>query len=124
VNLGPLAWVQELEQTGEKGRRSLHSAWLPEKQMMPRLRNPLAPNPRTCESVRELMSDYIDGDLPAEARRRVDRHVRFCRRCSRVLANLRETLGRLGRLAQAPPPGAEDEAAVATRIRKAWRERS
>ncbi len=89
--------------------------------MTPKLRNPLKRDLRKCEEVRGLMSDYVDGELADESRRRVERHVHFCRPCSRVLANLRRTLGRLSRLAQATPPEAEDAQEVAERIRNAWR---
>jgi anti-sigma factor RsiW len=88
---------------------------------MPRLRNPLKRDLRKCEEVRGLMSDYLDGELAAEGRRRVERHIFMCRPCRRVLANLRRTLGRLAHLSESPPPGADDERDVAERLRSAWR---
>ena len=92
--------------------------------MTPRFRNPLKRNLQECEEVRALMSDYVDEELADDGRRRVERHVRFCRPCSRVLANLRQTLGRLSHLGQSPQTGAEDEEQVAERLRSAWRERA
>ncbi len=92
--------------------------------MTPRFRNPFKRDLRKCEEVRGLMSDYADGELGDKGRRRVERHIRICRPCSRVLANLRQTLGGLSRLAESPPPGAEDVPKVAERIRSAWRERA
>ena len=83
----------------------------------------MRPDPRKCEEVRALMSDHVDGELDPESRRRVDDHVYFCPRCRRVLANLQQTLGRLGMLRDTPPPGAEDPDAVAERVRRAWRDR-
>jgi len=77
-----------------------------------------------CEEVRSLMSEYVDGELPEESRRRVARHIRFCRPCNRVLANLRHTLGRLSGLSSSSPPEADDEGQVAERLRAAWRERA
>ncbi len=90
--------------------------------MTPRFRNPFKRNLRECEEVRALMSDYVDGDL-AEDRHRVQRHVRFCGPCGRVLANLHRTLGRLSRLSESPPPGVDDEQEVAERLRSSWRGR-
>jgi predicted anti-sigma-YlaC factor YlaD len=84
----------------------------------------MKPDPRECEQVRSLFSDYTDDELGPEERWRVDEHVRFCPRCRQVLGNLRHTLGRLGRLAETPPPGAPDPDEVGERLRRAWRERA
>ena len=83
----------------------------------------MKPNPRKCEETRALMSDYVDGELDAESRRSVERHVRFCHRCHTVLGNLRQTLGRLRGLQSSKPAG-EDPDAVAARIAESWRERA
>ena len=83
----------------------------------------MRPNPRKCEETRALMSDYVDGELDADGRRRVERHVRFCHRCHTILGNLRQTLGRLRGL-QRPGPAEEDPDAVAARIAESWRERA
>lgn len=91
--------------------------------MAPRLRNPFKRNLRECEEVRDLMSDYVDGELADEGCRRVERHVRFCRPCRRVLGNLHRTLGRLSHLSESPPPGSDDAEQVAERLRSCWRER-
>ncbi len=76
---------------------------------------------RECAEVRELFSDYVDGDLDPAAHRRVTAHVGFCPGCRRVLANLRQTLVGLQRLRETRPPGADDEASIAERVRSAWR---
>jgi predicted anti-sigma-YlaC factor YlaD len=91
--------------------------------MLTRLMN-LMRNPRKCAEVRELMSDYLDDDASVEDRRRVHRHVRWCRPCRRVLGNLRLTLGRLSGLAELRPPAAEDEHEVGERVAASWRERA
>ena len=88
------------------------------------LRLLMKPDPRECEEVRSLFSDYADEELGPEERRRVEKHVGFCPRCRRVLENLRHTLGRLGRLAETSPPGAPDPEEVGERLRRAWRERA
>ncbi len=84
----------------------------------------MSPNPRKCEEVRALMSDYVDGELDAGGRKSVERHVRFCHRCHTVLANLRQTLGRLRGLRDAEPAGADDPDAVAARLARGWREQA
>lgn len=82
----------------------------------------MRPDPRKCEETRALMSDYIDGELDAEGRRRVEGHVRFCHRCHAVLANLRQTLGRLRSLHEVQPTGGDDPDAVTARVARGWRE--
>ncbi|HLE98302.1 MAG TPA: zf-HC2 domain-containing protein [Gaiellaceae bacterium] len=84
----------------------------------------MRPNPRKCEETRELMSDYVDGELDQDGRKRVERHVRFCHRCHTVLGNLRQTLGRLRRLQETEPTGGDDPAAVAARVARSWREQA
>lgn len=87
--------------------------------MTPRVRIPFLRDPRTCEEVRSLMTDYLDRDLEPASLRRVERHVRFCPRCRRVISNLRTTIERLAHLE--PPAPAGDE--VIDRIRTSWRDR-
>jgi anti-sigma factor RsiW len=84
----------------------------------------MRPDPRKCEEARALMSDYVDGDLDAAERKRLERHVRFCDRCHTVLSNLRQTLGGLRRLEASHPPDADNADAVAARIAQGWRERA
>ncbi len=84
----------------------------------------MRPDPRKCEETRALMSDYVEGDLEAAARKRVERHVRFCHRCHIVLRNLRQTLGGLRGLKGSNPPDADDADTVAARIAQSWRERA
>ncbi|MGE4116213.1 MAG: zf-HC2 domain-containing protein [Candidatus Nanopelagicales bacterium] len=73
---------------------------------------------RSCERVRSLMSDHLDGDLDARTRRRVNRHVRFCRRCRRVLGNLRVTIDGLARLADPDGHGAGGDTGEGHRRRR------
>ncbi len=61
------------------------------------------------------MSDYLDGDLGARPRRRLEDHVAECAQCRRTLAALRAMLTALHAL---PPPRAEAQAArIATAVR-------
>lgn len=83
----------------------------------------MRPNPHRCEEARSLMSDYVEGDIDPAARKKLERHVRFCERCHTVLGNLRQTLSRLRGLEDTSPPGADADA-VAARIGQNWRERT
>jgi predicted anti-sigma-YlaC factor YlaD len=84
----------------------------------------MRPDPRKCEAARALMSEYLDGALDERDRKRLERHVRFCQRCHTVLGNLRQTLGRLRRLQEVEPTGADDTDEVAARVASGWRERA
>jgi anti-sigma factor RsiW len=52
----------------------------------------------TCREVVELLSDYLDGELPEAERVRVDEHLAGCDGCTMVLDELRETLRLAGML--------------------------
>ena len=58
----------------------------------------------TCERVRPLISAYIDGDVTAAERQRVLSHVRGCPECAALLADYRQTRGRLRSLPPVEPP--------------------
>jgi anti-sigma factor RsiW len=45
------------------------------------------------------MSSYLDGELPADPRRRMERHIGECTECRRLLIGLRTMVDALGRLA-------------------------
>lgn len=86
------------------------------------LRRFMKPDPRECEEVRRLFSDYADAELGPADERRVEEHVGMCPRCRQVLANLRQTLGRLSHLPEAP--GIADADEVSERLRQAWRKQA
>jgi anti-sigma factor RsiW len=48
------------------------------------------------------LSDYLDEELSAPERRRVEEHVGMCPKCRRVLATLRKTLEALRSLGTEP----------------------
>ena len=87
--------------------------------MTPDFRIPFLRDRRECEAVRSAMTDYLDADLDDRTQRRVDRHVRFCPRCRRVLGNLRATIDRLAHL-EAPAELEPDDELV-ERISRTWR---
>jgi anti-sigma factor RsiW len=56
----------------------------------------------TCREIVELMTDYLEGALPAAERARFEEHVRGCAGCTAYLEQLRASLRVLGALAALP----------------------
>jgi anti-sigma factor RsiW len=52
-----------------------------------------------CQQVVELVTDYLEGALPAADRRRFEVHLAGCPNCTEYLAQMRETIRLAGRLA-------------------------
>lgn len=59
----------------------------------------------TCQELVELITEYWDDALPAEARRRFEAHLRGCEGCQAYVDQLRHTLALTGelRVDQVPP---------------------
>jgi len=49
----------------------------------------------SCGQVLERLSDYLDGDLVADERDRVEAHLRGCDRCARFGGEFRTVVGAL-----------------------------
>ena len=60
------------------------------------------------------MSEYLDGDLAARARARMERHVGACDECRTVLVELRLVIDHLHRL---PPAAGGDASQIAAAVR-------
>jgi anti-sigma factor RsiW len=60
----------------------------------------------TCRELVELITDYLEGDLPPREHARFERHVAGCPGCQAYLDQMRATLAVLGRLGtdDLPPP--------------------
>ncbi len=54
--------------------------------------------PLVCREMVELMTEYLEGALPADVRARFDSHLARCDGCTEYLAQLREQLAMSGRL--------------------------
>src|SRR5262245_26976107 len=52
----------------------------------------------TCRELVELVTDYLEGALPADVRRRFDEHFASCPFCRIYLDQIRETIRAAGRL--------------------------
>jgi anti-sigma factor RsiW len=52
----------------------------------------------TCQELVELVTDYLDGAMPADDVRRFDAHLTFCDGCTTYLDQFRQTIDLAGRL--------------------------
>ena len=64
----------------------------------------------TCHEVIELLSNYIDGALPDDERRRVDEHLALCDGCATYLDQLRESIRLSGMVSEEAVPEPEKSA--------------
>jgi len=68
---------------------------------------PATPDDLACIELVELVTDYLEGVLPAAERDRFDGHVASCRGCAAYLHQMRELVrasGRIAARAAAPRP--------------------
>jgi anti-sigma factor RsiW len=56
------------------------------------------PGGLACAQLVELVTDYLEGALSAEDRRRFEEHVSGCDGCAMYVEQLRQTLDMLGRI--------------------------
>jgi anti-sigma factor RsiW len=52
----------------------------------------------TCKELVEVATDYLEGSMPAEQRRRFEEHLAFCEGCQTYLEQMRETIRLTGTL--------------------------
>jgi anti-sigma factor RsiW len=72
----------------------------------------------SCQELVELVTDYLEGSLPADDRRRFEEHLATCDGCSRYVEQMRTTLRVTGELSpEALSPQAEEKLLEAFR---AW----
>jgi anti-sigma factor RsiW len=55
-------------------------------------------DPLVCQEVVELVTDYLEGALPRDERRRLEAHLADCPHCTEYLAQIRATIRLTGRL--------------------------
>jgi predicted anti-sigma-YlaC factor YlaD len=70
----------------------------------------------SCEKFEDLLPLYVEGDLPAEERSRVDEHVASCARCRESLAFYSELETSLTSLRSLRPSHVRTAAAVSDRL--------
>jgi anti-sigma factor RsiW len=56
------------------------------------------PEQLTCQELVELVTDYLEGALPEETRRRFEDHVAGCDGCTNYVEQMRRTIELTGRL--------------------------
>lgn len=54
----------------------------------------------SCKEFVELVTDYLEGKLPAGERERFDRHLSYCTPCVNYLHQMRLTIKTLGKLTE------------------------
>jgi anti-sigma factor RsiW len=70
----------------------------------------------TCRELIELVTDYLEGALTDEERRRFEEHVAICEGCSNYLDQIRRTIDLTGRVrAEALSAQAKEELLAAFR---------
>jgi anti-sigma factor RsiW len=52
----------------------------------------------SCQELVELVTDYLEGSLPEDERRRFDDHVSGCKGCRTYLEHMRTTIRLTGEL--------------------------
>jgi anti-sigma factor RsiW len=64
----------------------------------------------TCREIVDLLTDYLEGALPEPARARIDEHLATCPDCTAYVAQMRTTIGLVGRLREddVPQPVLDD----------------
>lgn len=72
----------------------------------------------TCSQVMASLSAFVDGEVPAEVRARIEAHVADCHLCERFGADFVRLLEAMRRHLTAPEPVPAD---VAERLRAALR---
>jgi hypothetical protein len=63
----------------------------------------------TCQEVVELVTDYLEAELPAEQAALFEMHLNFCDGCLWYVDQLRTTVAAVGRLREEDVPAATRE---------------
>ena len=58
----------------------------------------------SCSEVVELVSDYLEGALPAAAAARFEAHIAMCDGCDAYLGQMRAIISAMGRLREEAVP--------------------
>ncbi|ABS27802.1 anti-sigma factor [Anaeromyxobacter sp. Fw109-5] len=68
----------------------------------------------SCRELVELVTDYLEGSLPADERTRFELHLTYCAWCRTYLAQMRQILERAGELTEASLAPEARDALLAT----------
>ena len=72
----------------------------------------------TCHEVIEIITDYLEGALPVDDRRRVEEHLAICDGCTTYLEQMRETIRLTGKLTEEQVP--EEQKAALLDAFRSW----
>ena len=73
----------------------------------------------TCQEVVELVTDYLEGALPADETSLFEQHIDFCDGCSAYVEQMRTTVATVGRAPRSDvPPETRERLLTAFRERK------
>jgi anti-sigma factor RsiW len=70
-----------------------------------------------CVEVVEMITDYLEGALPAAQAQRLEHHLETCPGCDEYLAQMRELAGSLGGLRAESLPAEMRDGLIATFLR-------
>ena len=56
-----------------------------------------------CKEVVEVVTDYIEGTMPAADRARFEEHLKLCPYCLEYVEQIRSTISALGKAPEEPP---------------------
>ncbi len=83
-----------------------------------------ASNNLTCKEVVEIITEYLEGSMPAKERLRFEAHLQTCSGCQTYLEQMRQTIQALGRITDDPiPPETQKSLLEAFQDWKTTRER-
>ena len=75
-----------------------------------------SPEALNCRELVELVTEYLEGVLPAAEQERFEAHIAGCRGCGAYLEQMRQTIQTLGRLSEASlAPGVQEDLLTAFR---------
>jgi anti-sigma factor RsiW len=63
----------------------------------------------TCQELVEVVTEYLEGTLPAAERLRFEAHLAGCRGCRNYLEQMRQTIATLGKLTEESIPAGDRE---------------
>jgi anti-sigma factor RsiW len=72
------------------------------------------PDDLACTEEVEIMTDYLEGALPAAEVRRLERHLATCPGCTEYLEQMRTLAGSLGGLSEGSIPAEMRERLIAS----------
>jgi anti-sigma factor RsiW len=67
-------------------------------------RDPMTARDLTCNEFVELVTDYLEGVMPASERIRFEEHMAICEGCATYLHQMRRTIQLTGRLTEHDVP--------------------